>query len=119
MTATAYETNLDKNPANFQTLTTLTFLERAASVHPDQTAIIHGALRRNYRDFYVRCRRLASTLARRDIGRGDTVSAMLSNTPAMLECHYGVPMAAAVQACSNNSPTRKKPRMRERRCRST
>ena len=96
VTATVYDTNLDKNPANFQPLTPLTFLERAAGVHPDRTAIIHGALRRNYSDFYARSRRLASALARRGIGRGDTVSAMLPNTPAMLECHYGVPMAGAV-----------------------
>ena len=96
MTSTAYDRNLDKNPANYQPLTPLTFLERAASVHPDRVAIIHGGLRRSYRDFYARTRRLASALARRGIGRGDTVSAVLSNTPAMLECHYGVPMAGAV-----------------------
>ena len=96
MTSTAYDTNLDKNPANYQPLTPLGFLERAASVHPEQTAIIHGSLRRNYRDFYARSRRLASALARRGIGRGDTVSVVLPNTPAMLECHYGVPMAGAV-----------------------
>ncbi len=96
MTLTIYDTDLDKNPANFQPLTPLAFLERAAGVHPDQTAIIHGALRRPYRDIYARCRRLASALAKNGIGRGDTVSAMLPNTPAMLECHYGVPMAGAV-----------------------
>jgi len=96
VTSTAYDRNLDKNPANYQPLTPLTFLERAASVHPDRVAIIHGGLRRSYRDFYARTRRLASALARRGIGRGDTVSAVLSNTPAMLECHYGVPMAGAV-----------------------
>jgi fatty-acyl-CoA synthase len=94
--ATVYDTNLDKNPANFQPLTPLGFLERAASVHPDRTAIIHGPLRRSYRDFYARSQRLASALARRGMGRGDTVSVMLPNTPAMLECHYGVPMAGAV-----------------------
>jgi fatty-acyl-CoA synthase len=93
---TPYDTDLDKNPANHQPLTPLTFLERAASVHPDRTAIIHGTLRRSYRDFYARARRLASALARRGIKRGDTVAVMLANTPAMLECHYGVPMAGAV-----------------------
>ncbi|HZW47532.1 MAG TPA: AMP-binding protein, partial [Microvirga sp.] len=96
MTSTVYDTNLDKNPANYQPLTPLTFLERAASVHPEQIAIIHGSLRRSYRDFYARSRRLASALTRRGIGRGDTVSVVLPNTPAMLECHYGVPMAGAV-----------------------
>ncbi|HEX2135026.1 MAG TPA: acyl-CoA synthetase [Microvirga sp.] len=93
---TPYDTDLDKNPANHQPLTPLTFLERSASVFPDRTAVIHGRLRRSYRDFYARCRRLASALARRGIGRGDTVAVMLANTPAMLECHYGVPMTGAV-----------------------
>jgi fatty-acyl-CoA synthase len=93
---TAYDIDLDRNPANFQPLTPLQFLERAASVHPDHTAIIHGPLRRSYRDFYARARRLASALAKRGIKRGDTVSVVLANTPAMLECHYGVPMIGAV-----------------------
>ena len=91
-----YDTDLDRNPANFQPLTPLTLLERAASVFPDQLAIVHGPLRRSYREFYARSRKLASALAKRGIGRGDTVSAVLANTPAMLECHYGVPMAGAV-----------------------
>ena len=91
-----YNTDLDRNPANYQPLTPLTFLERAASVDPDHTAIIHGALRRSYAEFYARSRQLASALSRREIGRGDTVSALLANTPAMLECHYGVPMCGAV-----------------------
>ncbi|WP_428558174.1 acyl-CoA synthetase [Pseudolabrys sp.] len=93
---TPYDTDLDRNPANYQPLTPLAFLERAASVFPEHTAIIHGPLRRNYAEFYARARRLASALAKRGIKRGDTVSAMLANTPAMLECHYGVPMAKAV-----------------------
>jgi 3-(methylthio)propionyl---CoA ligase len=96
MTKTIYDTDLDRNPANFQPLTPLTLLERAASVFPAHTAIIHGPLRRTYAEFYARSRRLASALARRGIRRGDTVSAMLSNTPAMLEAHYGVPMTQGV-----------------------
>jgi fatty-acyl-CoA synthase len=93
---TPYDRDLDKNPANFQPLTPLTFLERSAAVFPERTAIVHGGLRRNYRDFYSRCRRLASALSKRGIKRGDTVAVMLANTPAMLECHYGVPMTGAV-----------------------
>jgi fatty-acyl-CoA synthase len=93
---TPYEIDLDRNPANFQPLTPLTFLERAAAVFSDHTAIIHGPLRRSYAEFYARARQLASSLARRGIKRGDTVSVLLANTPAMLECHYGVPMTAAV-----------------------
>src|SRR5271154_5626364 len=91
-----YDIDLDRNPANFQPLTPLTFLERAASVFPDHIAIIHGALRRTYRDFYARSRRLASALAKRGFKRGDTIAVMLANTPAMLECHYGAPMCGAV-----------------------
>src|SRR6187401_2643095 len=96
MAKTPYDIDLDRNPANYQPLTPLGFLERAAAVFPNHTAIIHGTLRRSYREFYARARRLGSALAKRGIGRGDTVSALLANTPAMLECHYGVPMAAAV-----------------------
>ncbi|MEO0368903.1 MAG: acyl-CoA synthetase [Pseudomonadota bacterium] len=91
-----YNTNLDRNPANYQPLTPLTFLERAASVFPHHTAIIHGGSRLSYEQFYRRCRQLASAQAAQGIGRGDTVSVMLANTPAMLEVHYAVPMCGAV-----------------------
>jgi fatty-acyl-CoA synthase len=96
MPRTPYDTDLDRNPANFQPLTPLTFLERSAAVFPDQVAVIHGPLRRTYAEFYARSRRLASALAKRGIKPGDTVAAMLANTPAMLESHYGVPMTGAV-----------------------
>jgi fatty-acyl-CoA synthase len=96
MPKSAYDTDLDRNPANFQPLTPLTLLERAASVFPDHVAIVHGPLRRSYHEFYSRSRKLASALAKRGIGCGDTVSALLANTPSMLECHYGVPMVGAV-----------------------
>jgi fatty-acyl-CoA synthase len=96
MAQSPYDTDLDRNPANFQPLTPLTLLERAASVFPDQLAIVHGPLRRSYKEFYARARKLASALRQHGIGRGDTVSAVLANTPAMLECHYGVPMAGGV-----------------------
>jgi fatty-acyl-CoA synthase len=94
--ASPYDTNLDRNPANHQPLTPLTYLSRAALIFPDHPAIVHGDLKRTYRDFYTRSRQLASALSKRGIGRGDTVSVMLANTPAMLECHYGVPMCKAV-----------------------
>ncbi len=96
MTASPYDTDLDKNPANYQPLTPLSFLARAAAVFPKRTAIIHRGSRWSYAEFYARSRRLASALAAHGIGRGDTVSAMLANTPAMLEAHYGVPMCGAV-----------------------
>jgi fatty-acyl-CoA synthase len=96
MPSDIYDIGLDRNAANHQPLTPLGFLERAAAVFPDRTAIIHGGLRRTYRDFYARARRLGSALAKCGVGRGDTVTAMLANTPAMLECHYGAPMCKAV-----------------------
>jgi fatty-acyl-CoA synthase len=91
-----YDLDLDKNAANFQPLTPLSFLQRSAAVYPDQLAIIHGSARVTYAQFYGRCRQLGSALAKAGIGKGDTVSVLLANTPAMLECHYGVPMAGGV-----------------------
>jgi fatty-acyl-CoA synthase len=96
LTQSPYDSDLDRNPANFQPLTPISFLARAAAVFPTQIAIVHGDLRRDYAQFYARSRRLASALAARGIKRGDTVSVMLANTPAMLECHYGAPMTGAV-----------------------
>src|SRR6201990_561041 len=91
-----YDIDLDRNPANFQPLTPLLFLERAAAVYPAHTAVIHGPLRRTYAELYARTRRLASALPPRGLKRVDTVSVMLANTPAMLEAHYGVPMTRGV-----------------------
>jgi fatty-acyl-CoA synthase len=96
-----FDRGLERNPANFQPLTPLSFLERAALVFPDHTAIIHGRQRIAYAEFYARSRRLASALAQHGIRRGDTVAAMLANTPPMLEAHYGVPMAGAVLCALN------------------
>jgi fatty-acyl-CoA synthase len=96
LTPSPYDQDLNRNPANYQPLTPISLLARAAQVFPERTAIIHGALRRDYAEFYARSRRLASALAQRGIKRGDTVAVMLANTPAMLECHYGVPMSGAV-----------------------
>jgi 3-(methylthio)propionyl---CoA ligase len=91
-----YDAGLAKNPANYQPLSPIGFLDRAARTFPDHIAIIHGQSRTRYADFYARSRRLASALARAGIKRGDTVSVMLSNSPPMLEAHYGVPMLGAV-----------------------
>ncbi len=99
--STAYCQNLDKNTANYQPLTPLTFLERAASVFPQHTAIIHGQQRTSYADFYRRSRQLAAALTQRGVGKNDTVSVILANTPPMLEAHYGVPMCGAVLHAMN------------------
>jgi fatty-acyl-CoA synthase len=94
--ANPYERDLDKNPANFVALTPLTFLERAAAVYPDRTAVIHGAVRRTWAETFTRCRRLASALTRRGIRTGDTVAVLAANTPELFEAHFGVPLAGAV-----------------------
>jgi fatty-acyl-CoA synthase len=91
-----YDMDLDRLPANFQPLTPLAFLRRAANAWPDVAAIIHGRQRFSYAQFYARSRQLASALSRLGLGRGGTVSALLANTPAMLEAHHGVPMAGCV-----------------------
>ena len=92
----AYARDLDKNPANYAPLTPLSFLERTASVYPDLPSVIHARQRYTWSETYARCRRLASALATRGIGVGDTVAVMLPNIPAMYEAHFGVPMAGAV-----------------------
>ena len=92
----AYLDGLDRNQANHAPLTPLTFIERAAYVYPDKPAVVHGAQRFTWRETYARCRRLASALSRRGIGKNDTVAVMLPNTPPMYEAHFGVPMCGAV-----------------------
>ena len=91
-----YTTGLDCTKANYEPLSPLDFLDRAAFVHPDQEAVIHGDLRYSYRDFAARARRLASALHAKGIGLGDTVAVMAPNIPALLEAHYGVPGCGAV-----------------------
>ena len=94
--ANAYELDLGRNPANYVPLSPLGFLERAAAVYPDRTAVIHGEQRYDWRQAYARARRLASALAGRGIGVGDTVAMMAPNVPALFDAHFGVPMAGAV-----------------------
>ena len=91
-----YNIDLDKNLANYQPLTPISFLERAADVFPNHIAIIHGSLKQTYSNFYARSKKLASALSKKNILRGHTVSALLLNTPAMLEAHYGIPMCGGV-----------------------
>jgi len=91
-----FERGLGRHAANYQPQTPLTFLEWAASVYAEKTAVIHGEATYTYTELYARCRRLASALRGRGIGTGDTVAVMSPNAPAMLEAHYGIPMAGAV-----------------------
>ncbi|HYD31211.1 MAG TPA: acyl-CoA synthetase [Azospirillaceae bacterium] len=91
-----YDCDLDKNAANYVALSPLTFLERAATVYPDRTAVIHGSVRRTWGETYERCCRLSSALAGQGITTGDTVAVLAANTPEAFEVHFGVPMAGAV-----------------------
>ena len=91
-----YDSGLERGAANTAPLTPISFLRRAAAVYPDKTAVIHGEESYTYRQFHERSCRLASALAGRGVGAGDTVAIMAPNVPAMLEAHYGVPMLGAV-----------------------
>jgi fatty-acyl-CoA synthase len=88
--------DLPRNAANYAPLSPLSFIARTAAVWPERTSIVHGARHDRWGETYARCRRLASALRVLGVGRGDTVAAMLPNTPAMVEMHFGVPMAGAV-----------------------
>ena len=91
-----YNQSLEQVAANYEALSPLTFMERAASVYPNKTAVVHGDVRRTWAETYTRCRRLASALVREGIVAGDTVSIMCPNLPEHFEAHFGVPMAGAV-----------------------
>tara|TARA_Y100001001_G_scaffold157102_1_gene174751 strand:+ start:267 stop:1895 length:1629 start_codon:yes stop_codon:yes gene_type:complete len=91
-----YDQGMPRNAANHVAISPLTFIERAASVYPDLPAVVHGQTRRDWATTWQRCRRLASALERRGLGKGDTVSVMLPNVPAMFEAHFGVPLAGCV-----------------------
>ena len=94
--AAAWQIGLEKTPANYVPLTPLSFLARTAAVYPQRPAIVHGEVRLTWGEVYARCRRFASALRRRGVGRGDVVAVIAPNVPAMVEAHFGVPMAGAV-----------------------
>ncbi|HQT88752.1 MAG TPA: acyl-CoA synthetase [Acidiphilium sp.] len=98
---TDFTNGLARRAANYQALTPLSFLGRTASIWPERVAVIHGAVRFTWQETAARCRRLASALAARGIGPGDVVAVMAPNVPALLEAHFGVPMAGAVLATLN------------------
>ena len=91
-----YDTNLDKNNANFVPLTPLSFLKRSAEVYPQKTSIIHGERVYNWEQTYKRSLQFASALSKHGIGKNDTVSVLSFNTPEIYEAHYAVPMIGAV-----------------------
>ena len=91
-----YEQHLDRSAANYAPLTPLSLIARTAYTWPQRIAVVHGPRRYTWSETYARSRRLASALAHRGIGMGDTVAVMLANTPEMVECHFGVPMTGGV-----------------------
>jgi fatty-acyl-CoA synthase len=91
-----YDKHLSKNQANHVALSPLSFLERSAFVYPNHIALVHGAIRRTWKETYIRAQKLASALSKMGIGYGDTVSVMAPNIPAIYEAHFGVPMTGAV-----------------------
>ena len=91
-----YDRDLDRNAANYAALTPLSLIARTAYTWPERPAVIHGDRTYTWAETYARARRLASALARAGVGKNDTVAAMLSNTPEMVECHFGVPMTGGV-----------------------
>ncbi|KAG8636534.1 acetate--CoA ligase CCL3 isoform X1 [Manihot esculenta] len=100
--------DLPKNLANYTALTPLWFLDRAATIHPTRSSLLHGSFRYTWLQTYKRCRQLASALTKHSVGIGSTVAIIAPNVPAMYEAHFGVPMAGAVVNCVNirlNSPT--------------
>ena len=96
MSQNPFETDLDKNAANYVPLSPLTFLERTASIFPSRLAVAHGKRRYTWAEAHERCHRLGSALAARGIGKGDTVAAMLTNTPEAFEAAFGVPMTGGI-----------------------
>ncbi|AOJ15777.1 TPA: acyl-CoA synthetase [Burkholderia vietnamiensis] len=91
-----FEAGLGRREANYVPLTPIDFLVRAAEVYGARLAIVHGDVRRTWAETYTRAKQLASALAQAGVGRGETVAALLPNIPAMVEAHFGVPMAGAV-----------------------
>tara|TARA_R100000935_G_scaffold58904_1_gene99401 strand:+ start:27085 stop:28737 length:1653 start_codon:yes stop_codon:yes gene_type:complete len=91
-----YDTGLGRQAANFAALSPLSFLPKAAAIHPDRVSVIYNDWRSTWRETYDRCRRLASALRKHGIGKGDTVAVMAPNIPAIYEAHFGVPMSGAV-----------------------
>jgi fatty-acyl-CoA synthase len=96
MSQDMFERDLDPNPANYVPLSPVSFLERAARVWPQRTAVIYGERRFSYAEFAARTRRLAAALKRAGVGKNETVAILAPNLPPMLEAHYAVPGIGAV-----------------------
>jgi fatty-acyl-CoA synthase len=95
-TANIFKSGLETNAANYVPLSPVSFIERAASIHPEALAVVHGDVRRTWVETHRRVLRLASALQRQGVATGDTVSIIATNIPELFEAHFGVPMAGAV-----------------------
>jgi fatty-acyl-CoA synthase len=95
-TPSIYDRDLGRQAANYAPLTPLSLIARTAYTWPQRLAVVHGDRRYTWSETYARARQLGSALMRAGIGKNDTVAVMLSNTPEMIECHFGVPMSGAV-----------------------
>jgi len=91
-----YDTNLDKNAANYVPLTPISFLERAKDVYPNYEAIVYEDRKYTWAEVYKRTTKFASALEKIGVSKGDTVSFLAFNTPEIFEAHYSVPMMGAV-----------------------
>jgi len=98
-----FESDLEKNKANHVPLSPVSFVQRSAEIFGDLPAVVHGQRRYNWAQCRERSARLGAALKHLGVGKNQTVSAMLSNTPEMIEVHYAVP---AINAVLNTLNTR-------------
>jgi len=87
---------LKKNRVNFWALTPISFLMRTANIWPEKIAWIHGGKQNTYKQLLSRCLKIADSLRKKGLKKGDTVSVILPNVPAMIECHFAVMMAGGI-----------------------
>ena len=92
---------LNRTEANYTPLSPVSILKRVERVHPELPAQIHGSIRRNWGEVAARCKRLASALGQRGIGKGDTVALIAPNIPEALECALAIPLLGAVLNANN------------------
>ena len=92
---------LARNAANHTPLSPVSILKRVERVHPELPAQIHGSIRRNWGEVAARCKRLASALGQRGVGKGDTVALIAPNIPEALECALAIPLLGAVLNANN------------------
>ena len=96
MTIRNYKTGLEKNKANYVPLSPVTFLKRTADIFPNYTSIISENNKFTWKSTFTRCKLFASSLKKRKIKKGDTVSIIAPNSSAMYEAHFAIPMIGAV-----------------------